>query len=222
MEKKETTAKKISVSEANFIVVARNVVKAWRERPSYVLSWISPTKLEQSVNTLEVLLNAGKTMKIARKLQAGSIKSLNTAINRHLVYVKGYLMASFSKKEAQVHYIRFGIVKLGNGHYGLPVDGEQRIQALQQLVKTLEASEYRDMRYGYKHWKHLLAQLEEKSRNRTFASDDSASLQYARQKKERMAAIRQTFNALILLIRANHPQHWRNELSAWGFRKEKY
>jgi hypothetical protein len=219
MERKEMTTKKSPVSDANFIIVAKNIVKAWKERPTYTLFWTSPEQLEQSVSMLEVLLDIGKTMKGERTFQAGGIKDINTVINRQLVYVKGYLMASFPKKEAQAQYLRFGIVKLSNGHYGLPVGDEQRLHALQQLIKTLETSEYRDKRYGYNHWKNILIQLEE-SKHRAVASD-SALLQYTR-KREQIAVIRQTLNALILLIRANHPQHWRNELSIWGFRKEKY
>ncbi|MDR2139154.1 MAG: hypothetical protein LBP50_06370 [Tannerella sp.] len=217
MRKKETTTGNRSGAGTDLIVVARNIVKAWKKRPAYTLFWINPKQLDQSVRELETGLK-GKTVKEERSLPTRDIKDLNLIINRHLVHVKGYLMDSFSKKEAQTHYARFGIVKLSSGRYGFPVDGEQRLHALQQLVKALATSEFRDRRYGYRHWKNILARFKE---SKSLASY-SALPQDIRQKTEQKEMVRQTLNALILLIRANHPQHWRNELSAWGFRKEQY
>jgi hypothetical protein len=219
MEKNEATAKNGRTSDADFIVAAKNIAEAWHERPAYALSWTSPEQLEGMVSELEALLNTGRAAKGERAYPPGSFNDLNTVINRHLVYVKGYLMTSFSKKDAQTHYARFGIVRLSNGHYGFPVDCEQRLQAMQRLIKTLETSEYRDMRYGYNYWKIIQAQFEE-SRKRP-QPGIGVSQQNARRKRELKMLIRQTLSALTLLIRANNPQHWRSELWAWGFPKEK-
>ncbi|MDR1336213.1 MAG: hypothetical protein LBK22_05225 [Tannerella sp.] len=221
MEKKETATQSSPVLNGDFIAVAKNIAKHWKEKPAYTLLWTDAQQFEQAIHILEILSDTGKAVQGERTFPAGNFKDINTLINRHLVYVKGYLMKAFSKKEAQVQYVHFGIARLDNGHFGLPADGEERLHALQQLVKALETSEFRDNRYGYKHWKNILKQFED-NENKVFIDTDAPLLHYVRQKKERKAMIRQTLNALILLIRANHPQHWRSELSNWGFRKEKY
>ncbi|MDR1102968.1 MAG: hypothetical protein LBL42_04330 [Tannerella sp.] len=221
MEEKETAIQSSPVPNGDFIAAAKDIANYWKGKPAYKLSWTDARQLEQAAQMLEALSDASNAVKGDRAFLTGNFKDINTLINRQLVHVKGYIMNNFAKKKAQVQYVRFGITRQPNGHFGLPPDGEERHQALQQLVSALETSKFRDSPYGYEHWKNLLKQFED-SESKAPVDSSLLPLNFGRQKKVRKAMIRQTLNALIMLIRANHPHQWRKELTVWGFRRERY
>ena len=125
-----------------------------------------------------------------------------------------------NKKNSYAHYAQFGIIKLKSGNYGLPNDNDKRLFALQQLVASINESPLHNRRYGYAYWNDLLVRFEA-AKNQA-VNDDSAVSQHVNDKQEQKIYIRQTLNALLLLIRANWPHQWREEMRVWGFQKEKY
>ncbi|MDR0844345.1 MAG: hypothetical protein LBN71_03925 [Tannerella sp.] len=218
-EKKKRKKGNIPAAEADLIVLSRNIVEAWKKQPVFTLVWTNPQAFETAVNLLETSFSERESTKGERSIVTVDLKSINTEINQNLSYVKNYLADQFTKKTAPAHYPDFGIVKTSRG-YGLPEDNDKRFYALKQLITSIGASQFSGQRYGHAYWLDILTRFET-AKNKASESD-SATSQYVNVKTEQKAVIRQTLNALILVIKANHPHQWRDELRVWGFQKEKY
>ncbi|MDR2469076.1 MAG: hypothetical protein LBD27_01165 [Tannerella sp.] len=219
MEKK-TKKRTIPNAEADFIVLGKNIAQAWKKYPELTLRWTKPQQFEEAVNALELSFDAGQTVKGERSIVTATLQEINRTINRDLAYVKSYLADEYSKKNAIAYYAQYGIIKLKGGKYGLPNDNDKRLFALQQLVASVNGSPLHNRRYGYTYWSDLLTRFE--AVKSQAVNDDSAVSQHINDKQEQKTYIRQTLNALLLLIRANWPQQWREEMRIWGFQKEKY
>jgi hypothetical protein len=219
MAEKKKRKGNIPASEADLTVLSRNIVEAWKKRPSFSLDWTSPQAFENAVSLFESSFSESKSTKGERSIVTVGLKEINAEINRSISYVKNYLADRYTKKEAPAHYPSFGIVK-ENRIYGLPKDNDNRLYALQQLVASVGASPFSDQRYGLAYWQDVLTRFE--AAKSKAVESDSATSQHVNIKTEQKAVIRQTLNSLVLLIKANHPRQWRDELRVWGFQKEKF
>jgi hypothetical protein len=75
-------------------------------------------------------------------------------------------------------------------------------------------------KYGYDYWNDIhirYAQAKEEAQ-----AVDGIVSQHVAAKAKHIERIRETLNALILLLKANYPDGSREELRRWGFQKEKY
>lgn len=216
---KKTITVNIPRAESDLISIAKNVAEVWKTKPAFTLVWTTQEKFAGVINSFENSFEKRSDIKGNRSIVSGELKTLNNEINTSLQYVKNYLADTYSKKDAPTHYTRFGIVKQG-GVYNLPRDNDDRLYALRNLAKAIDTAEFADQKYGKAYWADLLQRFEQA---KTVAErSDAESSQHVGLKNEQKPVIRQTLNSLVLLIKANYPGTWRDELRVWGFHKEKY
>jgi hypothetical protein len=209
----------IPAAEADFIVLARNAANAWKQRQGIILVWTNSQQFETAIGQFENSFTERRTVKGERSIITSELKTLNTEINSNVVYIKNYINELYSKKEATAHYAQFGIIK-ANKTYGLPRDNDQRLFALRQLSEAVTNTELAGKKYGSAYWQDILIRFDTAKNNAI--SRDSASAQHIDVKREQKAIIRKTLNSLILSLKANYPDNWREEMRIWGFQKEKY
>ena len=216
---KKATVSNIPNAEADFINVARSVAAKWKTTTNLSLMWTTAAKFEATVDAFEDSFSARAHAKGQRSIATANLRKVNSEINAAAQYVKNYLADEYGKAAAPSHYTSFGIAKV-NKAYVLPVDNDNRLQALKQLTNAVGTSTFATKKYGKDFWQDILTRFD--AAKAVAAATDSTSSQHVGAKREQRPIIRQTLNSLVLLLKANYPSSWREELRAWGFQKEKY
>ncbi len=206
--------------EADINTIAAEVAASWEKRPQITLLWTNVDQLKESSAVFGASYAGRKTVKGSRRSVTQEMKETNTEINTATEQVKNYIADLHSKRTASIHYESFGIVRVQGKYYKLPVDNDQRLYALDQLIKGLEQYGLNDRKYGKSYWSELrerFARIKSQA-----AKADQTSAEHISVKDGEKVLIRKTLNALVHIIKGNYPDTWKEELRAWGFQKEKY
>ncbi|MDR2928782.1 MAG: hypothetical protein LBV41_11390 [Cytophagaceae bacterium] len=205
--------------DSDIIGVANLVVESWKKYPAITLAWITPSQLKSAVNTFATSFDDRNETKGSRITITQGFATLNTEIDASVSYIKGYVADAFGKNEAASYYLQFGLVKVG-GTYKLPRDKDERLHSLDQMVKAIDRHGMSDQKYGKQYWETIRTSYAELKT----AGDksDSASAEYIAIKAESKAFIIKALNCLVLAIKANYPDTYKDVLRVCGFQKEKY
>jgi hypothetical protein len=209
----------IPTKEAGIITLAKNVIVKWDESPKINLAWTDVAKFKASVTNFEASFSEKKDETGSRSGVTSSLKMLNKEIDKSIKHVKNYIAELFPNEDVRVYYSKLGIEK-ENNQYRLPLDKDKRLHALEQLLKGIETYKLSDKKFGKVYWEdtyNRFSQLKAQALN-----SDSMVSQHVSTKIEEKPLIRKTLNAIVLLIKANYPDTWHEELRVWGFQKEKY
>jgi IS1 family transposase len=205
--------------EGDLNAIAAEIAAYWETQPQITLLWTDVAKFKAASKLFGQSYAERADMKGIRRGVTQELKDINAEMNSSIEQLKAYLAEIFGRKNAQAYYETFGIVK-EQAQYKLPKDNDRRLYALETLLRGIDAHALGERKYGKKYWEEIYARFT--SLKKQASEADSYSTQRVRSKAEQKLFIHKTLNALILNIRSNYPDTWRNELRIWGFRKERY
>ena len=205
--------------DSDTIQVCTDVIAVWQKRSDIKLNWITLAAFKTAVVTFEGATQFCFSAQGARSVFSEEMKKLNAEISKSISFPKNYLAEVYGKASAPAYYKELGILKIGKT-YVFPADMDKRLISLRQMVVGIAKHGLSDKPYGSAFWEGKLASYE-KILADARASQSQSSTAIA-QKKESKIVIRKVLNGLILTIRANNPQNYKDELRTWGFLKERY
>ncbi|MDX2302752.1 MAG: hypothetical protein NW226_08120 [Microscillaceae bacterium] len=209
---------KIPQTDINLNDVAQKVAKSWLNKP-LTLEWMKPEDFKALVDVFNRQLQSRLDEGNNRPQITAKLKELDKKIDQHISYVKNYLMEEFGKGNELAYYAQFGIMRV-NAMFKLPNDRNERLIALQTLLKGITERGYQDKPYGTAFWQPI---VEEYGKLLTDADNKvSAISSKVSSKNQSKEQVKKVLNALIYLIRAHYPDTYASELRVWGFQKEKY
>lgn len=210
--------KKLPDSDINVADVAQKVAENWLTK-SLKLEWITATDFKKMADDFANNLQSRKAEGLTRPQITQRLKELDSAINKNIAYVKNYLSEDVGKGNETPYYAQLGIEKEAST-YRLPADRNNRISALNILLKGIKDRGYDSRQYGTAYWQPIAVEY-----NTLLAeanSKDSAVSSKVNIKNKNKEQVLKVLNALIHLIQANYPDSYASELRVWGFQKEKY
>ncbi|MGL5936772.1 MAG: hypothetical protein ACRCZI_14250 [Cetobacterium sp.] len=213
------TVKNVPLSDADLLAVAKIVSSTWASNTAFTLIWISATDFNTLVTNYENTFNARKQGGGIRPQYTKQLKELDKSIDLSLRYVKNYISDKYSIQNAYSYYAAFGIEKI-NKVYQLPKDRNNRGNSLNMLLTAIDAHGFTNMTYGKDHWTPIVTQyLQTLQQSQQTDSNISQNVGNKNVFKEQITNV---LNALLLLLKANYPDTFKNEIRTWGFQKEKY
>jgi len=216
--KKRSTAN-TPAADQNKKDVSQTVVAKWKLNPGITLLWTTAAEFEQTVKQFADSLDERLTTGGGRASVTNELKVLDTIINKHADYLKGYLKDKYDKDNAPAYYPQFGFVKNGNSII-FPKDRNNRLTSLQLTVKAMAEHGFEDKKYGLAFWQDILTRYDAGLKLSVTTDGNVASLVSA--KNEASLQIQKTLNALIHILKGNYPDTFKSVLREWGFQKEKY
>ena len=211
--------KNLPISDVDFLVVAKTVETAWLANPNFQLIWINVSDYSLLLTSYETTYNARKQSGGLRPQYTRQLKELDKEMDKSLSFIKNYLADKFGKDNAISYYAEFGIEKSKKG-YTLPQDRNSRNTALSMLLTGIDTHNFTTMTYGKSYWQPIVTQYSQLLLQSQ--QTDSSISQNVGNKNYVKEQIREVLDALVLLIKANYPNTYKNELRNWGFQKEKY
>jgi len=157
----------------------------------------------------------------ARPIAADELLDLDHRIEANLYRVKARLVDLYDKKTAFAHYPALGIVKAGAA-YIIDRDRTKRAAALLTLVAGLKTEKIDTGDYGTAFWAPIATRYNELVEHLT---DTNGEVSKAVAAKDTLRAqIEQVLYSLAKVLDANYPDaaHYKAELRAAGFQREKY
>ena len=156
-----------------------------------------------------------------RTLQYAALKTTNAKIAAAQKYLKGYIAEQYDTANAKTYYTAYGIEKKGNA-YGIPVDNDQRMRALDAMIATLSqtGNPFKTKKYGLTFWTAL------RDAHRTAWTqckniDGTRSVLSAAIKANKVLALSYQ-SRLRQQIKVNEPISYKNIWRDLGFQAEKY
>jgi hypothetical protein len=210
--------KKLPESDISLADVAQKVAEAWG-KSSLILQWISVKDFQKMAEDFATHLRDRKVEGLTRPQLTQKLKELDKQIDKNLVYVKNYLLEEVGKGNETSYYAQLGIEKVSTA-YKLPSDRNNRLSALNILLKGIQDRGYGDRQYGTAFWQPIVTEYSDLMKQAN--STDSAVTSKVNTKNQSKEQVLKVLNALIFLIRANFPDNYTAELRVWGFQKEKY
>ena len=201
----------------NLLALSNLVLQAWTQETSYVLRWTTREEFANQVARLEEINNLNMSHKGNRSPISSRLRLLDKQINVNLRYVKNMIENIYGYKNRYSYYSKFGIEKTARG-YSLPQDRQKRSEALLVLVKNIEQENIEIPNYGLQYWTDIYTEYQELISQTTTTVQDISKL--VREKFLLLENIKKTLHSLVLLIRANYPDTWINQVRVWGFLKE--
>jgi hypothetical protein len=216
---KKRSIASIPAADQNKKDVSQTVVVKWKLNPGITLLWTTAAEFENTVKQFADSLDKRLTTGGGRASVTNELKVLDSIINKHADYLKGYLKDKFDKENAPAYYPQFGIVKQGESS-SFPKDRNKRQAALVLTVKAMAAHEFEDKKFGLAFWKDISDRYT--ATLQLSVNTDSSVANLVSAKNEARKQIQKTLNALIHIIKGNYPDTYASVLREWGFQKEKY
>ena len=115
--------------------------------------------------------------------------------------------------------VAFGIVYIGK-NYMMPKDQNSRSAALTLMINAIAVNDFGTKEYGTDFWTDIKARYDVLLTNAT--TTDSQVASKVGDKNILKKDLKKGLNAVVLAIKANYPDNYKEELRNWGFQKEKY
>jgi hypothetical protein len=147
------------------------------------------------------------------------LRNLDGSLHKAVEELKIVILSKFGKENGRAYFSEFGIVKIKGG-FRLPADRNQKMQAVDTLIKGMEKYALAPVEYPLSFFKETKAQYdalmqEAQNIDGTVASEVGA-------KNEAIKQVEKVLSSIVLLLKANYPDTYKAELRSWGFQKEKY
>jgi len=216
-----TGKKKLNVPRADIDLgsLCQLVGQNWKKCKWMTLQWMSVDEFTNSVAIYNGLLTDKTVQGSTRPQITRYLHQLDKKIDNSIEYIKAYLINKYSKTEAHAYYEAFGIIRHGNG-FIIPKHRNTRQESLAQMLKGIAVEGFTKNAYGQAFWadvknkfdgyvaqaKQMDSGVSEKTGNKNVLKKD----------------LQRVLNAIIMMLKANHPFTWKTELRNWSFQKEKY
>lgn len=216
---KPTKTTNVPVADIDFGNVVGKVRDKWEKSTWLTLQWMTfpefQTKANEYQTTLTERLQTGKN----RPQITQSLKNVNKEIDDKVANIKGYIADKYGKENAVSYYSAFGI-EFYKKAYLIPSDQNNRSEALGLMVSAIDANGFNDKTYGKDYWTALKVQFDDLLQS---ASDTDGTVSSKVGDKNKLKkGLKKALNSIVLSIKANYPDSYKQELRTWGFQKEKY
>jgi hypothetical protein len=209
----------VPVADLDFSNVVGKVSTKWNTAPWLTLQWLTVSEFETKTNTYQATLTTRIQTGNNRPQITKALKNINKEIDNKLANVKGYIADKYGKENAVSYYASFGI-EFSNKTYHFPIDQNSRSEALELMVNAIATNGFNDKTYGTAFWTNIKTQFDNLLQ---LASDtDGTVSNKVGDKNALKKELKKALNAIVLVIKGNYPDTYKQELRTWGFQKEKY
>ena len=209
----------VPISDVDFGNVINTVSVKWAASPWLTLQWLTSANFATKATTYQTTLSARQQTGSTRSQTTQALKIMDKTIDEAVSYVKVYIVDKYKKESAQSYYAAFGIVK-ANDRYTLPIDQNNRSAALTLMINAIAINDFGTKEYGTDFWTDMKAQYDVLLTIAT--TTDSQVASKVGDKNILKKELKKGLNSIIIAIKANYPDNYKEELRNWGFQKEKY
>ena len=183
------------------------------------LVWMPKASFAQLVQDFAAEVEVSEREGAKRKPITGDIAVIQQEMNNNLQFVKFEIIRKFGNKRKADHYAEFGLEKI-DGTWMLPVDHTIRIVAVKRLIDSMLLHGIGTADYGVAYWQDALLRYDDAvSRG---AASDALRRTTVEIKNLNRDLLEKALNALIHLVKAQHPDTFASMLYDWGFQRDKY
>jgi len=216
--KRVSRKKTIPAADLIFSELCHKAQPKW-ESSQLTLLWIAIEEFKQKLMQYDEMLYSGKDTIGTRNVTTARLRELDKEIDKSIEFVKYALAQLFGKEGAKAHFANFGVEKI-NKSYKLAKGRIERIAALKKLIAALQSYEMTTINYGLEYWTEITEEYDSLVNN---SSDSAGNISVSKGMKVQLKdELKTVLNALINLIKANHPVQYPHILREWGFQKERY
>lgn len=213
---KASTTRNVPAADVDFANVVKLISTKWATSPWLVLLYITSAQFAAKATAYQTALATRQQSGSTRSQTTQALKLLDKSIENALIYVKNYLLDKYKKESYQSYFAAFGIEK--GGLY--PRDQNSRSAALKLMIEAIAANGFGTKEFGTAFWTDIKTQYD--ALLTTASTTDSAVSTKVGDKNALKAELKKALNSIILVIKGNYPNTYKQELRNWGFQKEKY
>ena len=215
------SVKTVNVPETDidFGSVVKKVKEKWNLSTWLTLQYLTSAQFAVKSDSYLEVLNARIEYGKSRPQVTNSLANINKEIDTRVSNVKGYIADKYGKENATSYYPAFGI-DFNNKSYSIARDQNTRLEALQLMANAIVEHDFIDKTYGQAFWEGVKTKFTNFLENAS-QLDASVSSKVGDKnilKKE----LKKALNSIVLIVKANYPENYKQELRVWGFQKEKY
>lgn len=215
---KPKTQRNVPKADKDFDTLVNNVSQKWEQNDWLTLLWLTQAEFATQAASFTTKLDSKTMVASGRGGVSGQLVKLDKKIDKGESFIKSYLKEKY-EDGYEDHYTAFGIVRVGDS-LTIPHDRDARKKALKLILPALATFGFETKTYGLTYWQDIATQYpllvsQASAKDGSTAKDVGA-------KNVHKAFLKKGLNALILSIKANFPDTWKQELRDWGFQKEKY
>ena len=209
----------VPVADVDFGNVLNTVSTKWTASPWLTLQWLTSATFATTAATYQTTLSARQQTGSTRSQTTQALKIVDKIIDDAVSYVKVYIVDKYKKDMAKSYYAAFGIAYI-NKNYLMPKDQNSRTAALTLMINAIALNGFGAKEYGTVFWTDIKEQYDILL---TIATNtDSQVATKVGDKNILKKDLKKGLNAVVLTIKANYPENYKEELRNWGFQKEKY
>lgn len=208
----------VPLKDINLGTLANSVATKWKATPAITLIWMPQTTFSTKAAAFNQELSTRLETGSSRPQITKKLNDLDAKIDSALPYIKGYLLELFKDADTS-YYPSFGIEYKKN-RYGFPKDRNEKLAALQLMVKAIAANKLGAKEFGTAFWTGI--ETEYKTLAGKATTTDGTVSDLVGNKNELKKELTKVLNSLIKVIQGNYPDTYKAELRDWGFQKEKY
>lgn len=191
----------------------------WKVNPWFTILWLKQADFDTDARNFNSILGLKTDESTDVSPISTALGNLDEIMDYHTSYVKGYIDDKYDKKDATSYYGNFGIVYKYE-RYAFPQDQNRRLAALKLMVSGIKKHEFEDRKYGLAFWTDIMTNYETLlSQSSTLDGDISVKVGEKNMIKKRL---KKGLSAIVLGLKCNYPDTYKQELRNWGFQKEKY
>jgi hypothetical protein len=210
----------IPQTQYDLLNTAQSVLVKWKTMPKITLQWVNVEEYANLVEELSTHIEQRTAVGSKRSSQTQNLALLDRDINSAVEQVKIAIYNKFGKNTGKAYLASFGIVKYSGNSYKLPQDRNQRLNALPIFAKSCEEHDIETIDYKKDFFQGIFKTYQD-AVNIAQVTDSSVTISVGN-KNDVSQKLKEVLQAIILLIKANYPNTYQNELRGWGFQKEKY
>lgn len=215
------TPKKVSTlpkSQAELLAVAIRALQNWNE-VKFPIQWIKKNDFANLLIEFEASFTSGKTASATRLQVTSELRTANKNIDKGISDLKRLMVNKYGRDYKS--YLQHVGIKVVNGRFVFPKNQQERKHALEMVCRYVENNpSLTSAELTLAHWQNMLAEYV-RCLNLAVESDNTVT-DSSMKKGQYKETIVKTLNSLILLIKANFPDTYTQEIRLWGFHKEKY
>lgn len=200
------------------LAVGKRALENWNE-DEFRIRWIKKDGFANLLAEFEEYLTSGLTAGATRRQVTRELRNANKTIDKAISDLKRLMVNKYGS-DYKAHLQHVGIRLMG-GKYSFPKNQQERKVALEMVCRYVENNPgLTSAELTLAYWQELLAEY---NRCLNLAVDtDNTVTDSSMMKGQYKETIVRTLNALILIIKANYPDTYIQEIRKWGFHKEKY
>jgi hypothetical protein len=209
----------LPAADVDFLDVAKAVAATWLTNAAITLLWKNSADFDKEVQAYANSLGSRISTGSIRPGQTLTLKQLDDKVNNAVTEVKVYIEKKYKKANAQAQFARFGIIK-DQSTYRISKDRNNRKAAFDLMIAAIAADDFSNEEYGTAYWTALQAEY---TAALTAASKTTGEVsEKVATKNQQKLAIKKVLTNLLLVLKANYPDTYREMYRKWGWKKESY